>query len=197
MLHKLQFTSEGEHFEAGKIIILVKLTHDDLPTCTHLRSAGCRRGGLTNWLPAFYETWLPWTIVCRTSDNELTYIYVIYVSYASCTILRYIFFWNILTRVRVTEWQNNLWTHLIWTEERQILYTTYSESSAEMILLRWVIRNYPLQEISFWKSLLKESEEGVFVKNPTSRAKYQRALYQLCSKQTRAVVSGFRKSDKS
>ena len=73
MYIKLQFTSEGEHFQAGKIIIiLVKLTHDDLPTCTHLRSAGCRRGGLTSWLPAFYETWLSWTIICRTSDNELT-----------------------------------------------------------------------------------------------------------------------------
>ena len=35
------------------------------------------------------------------------------------------------------------------------------------------------------------------MKNPTSRAKYQRALYHLCSKQTRAVVSGFRKPEKA
>ena len=34
------------------------------------------------------------------------------------------------------------------------------------------------------------------MKNPTSRAKYQRALYHLCSIQTGAVVSGFRKSGK-
>ena len=36
-----------EHFQAGKIILV---THDDLPTCTNIRPAGCRRGGLTSVL---------------------------------------------------------------------------------------------------------------------------------------------------
>ena len=58
-----------------------------------------------------------------------------------------------------------------WTEERRILYIMYSESWAEMILSRWAIRNYPLQEISFWKSLLKESEEGGFCEKPDEPSK--------------------------